>query len=209
MAYIVYKPVVLNLPTWQHGKPLIYLLMLWWPPATKLISFLRHNCNFAAVKNYISLYFSMVLGDALWKGHLTYPQVEDQCFKLSVSNGFTCEQLGLPPTHATLTWLLLLLNCRVCVEAEVGTTVRSWFKRRSLSGVCRAMLPAAFSSGLGEMIYTLLWAPFPKGSLYEKNLPLVTPACCPSLWCFVFPDVFGFCLNVLVNTFQGLNSIPS
>lgn len=42
----------------------------------------------------------------------------------------------------------------------------------------------------------------------EKNLPLVTQPTVPP-WCFVFPDAFGFCLNVLVNTFQGLNSVLS
>lgn len=79
--------------------------------------------------------------------------------------------------------------------------------QEQVSGFCTAMLPSVYS-GFWEIIYILLWTPFPK-RLHEKNLPLVTPARCPSVWCFVFPDVFGFCLNVLVNTFQGLNSISS
>lgn len=153
----------------------------------------------------------MVLGDPCQRVIWPTPQVEDQCFKTSGNNlqWFHMCTAVTSPTQATFNTIVadfkMWSGLCVCVGAEVRTTFRSCFKSRCLA-FAEPCCP--LSSGFWEIIYMLLWTPFSK-RLHEKNLPLVTPARRPSVWCFVFPDVFGFCLNVLVNTFQGLNSIPS
>lgn len=64
---------VLNLAS---SAPFKQLLMVWRPPAIKLLLLLLRSCNFAAVMNRnVDLYFLMVLGDPCERGQ--DPQLEN------------------------------------------------------------------------------------------------------------------------------------
>jgi hypothetical protein len=67
-------------------RPLVQFMFQWLPPAIKLFSLLLYNCDFATVKNYVNICFSVVLGNPV-KGSLNSqrgcdPQVENCCSKV-------------------------------------------------------------------------------------------------------------------------------